>query len=288
MTAAFPELLNLSKAEAEAALTEMLRLHRLDIARALAAGRPDIVKSEKDTLMALSDQVQRSGMSQHAKDDAMEAVRRAEFFLGKAVRQGQAEGKVCVQSDPNPVGKWSISTFFRHRNEITEIYAMADGVSMGEFDDGLARARAEHSLSRANVVRQVSKTKPASIDGFHNRSALRTEKANKIRELAGKGWSRRAISRELSIAPRTVGQIAIDYGIRFDGPAGGKRITDSPRIVRETVNTLEGTLMALSMVRFEDLDPGEAEAWSESLTTSLRTLSRFHRKIKERLNQNDN
>lgn len=289
MTLANMDFLAMPKPDAEAELGRRLDETRQFVARALAQNRPDRIKAVKDRLVQVSDGVQRSNLSRHAKDDVFETIRRTEFYLGKAIRQGQAMGTVCVKSDTNTAGKFTIMSFFSHKNEITEIYAMVDGVTVQEFEEGLARARAQNALSRANVVRQVAKSQPASVDGFTNRTVARTEKAKRIRELAEKGWSKRAAARELGIAPRTVDTIARDYGIRFDAAVAQTRLpTDSPRIVRETVNTLEGLLMALPMVKVNDLDPEDVAEWSESLTVSLRAIGRFNRKIKERLNQNVN
>lgn len=117
------------------------------------------------------------GLSKEIRDDATEMVRRAEYALGKSIRQGQAQGTVRrlgagsgPRADYERNGKTvrvaahavpdenciSPRDLFGNSSEWTETNAMADGAETPEaFEEALAEARAEGNLSRANVVRKV-------------------------------------------------------------------------------------------------------------------------------------
>ncbi len=114
------------------------------------------------------------GMSKEAQELAAEAVRRAEWALGRAMRKGQAEGSirehgekattrnqhggVVVQHDNSKASPQDYAT----RGELygsrqtPGILAIADAAPTAErFDAALTEARAEGNLSRANVARKA-------------------------------------------------------------------------------------------------------------------------------------
>ena len=101
-------------------------------------------------------------------------LRRAERAVGQAVRNGQEAGELRRKGQASLVLDQykevpSVNDFFGHRNEMTEVYALTDGVSEDEFEDALAEARDEQNLSRANVVRKVTGRPPASTTYAQNR-----------------------------------------------------------------------------------------------------------------------
>jgi hypothetical protein len=63
------------------------------------------------------------------------------------------------------------------------------------------------------------------------------------------------------------------------------RHIDPTRVVRETVNTLDGLALGVGLLRDDysglDLDAAVAEEWATSLTNSLRVLNRLSKSIKE-------
>lgn len=82
--------------------------------------------------------------------------------LGKAIRQGQAEGTVGVRGfiGNGDTERTTISPrkFLAPGTTTVETYAMADAGD-DAFEEALAEAKAEGNVSRANVVRKLTKQK---------------------------------------------------------------------------------------------------------------------------------
>lgn len=107
------------------------------------------------------------GMSKEAQELALEAVRRAEWALGRAIRKGQAEGQIRSQGDGRNlpgVGDPDVSkvTDFGRRDDLhgrpsrgePGILTLAQA-EKHELDEAITEAREEGNLSRANVVRKI-------------------------------------------------------------------------------------------------------------------------------------
>lgn len=112
--------------------------------------------------------------------DAQVMQRRRERALGLAIRAGQARGEIGSRHD----NRYTMSTTtsdrvvekaspydFAKPSELQGvrksggIYAMVDGTSAEDREAGLAAARAEGNVSRANVVRKIKEangTAPAA------------------------------------------------------------------------------------------------------------------------------
>src|SRR5205823_3777772 len=104
-----------------------------------------------------------------------------------------------------------------------------------------------------------------------------------IGDLAGRGMSSRQIADRLGIRDHRVRAVAREHGIAIpaDAVLGRTRRHDSSRIVRQTMDALEGLVMGVELADPAELDPAEAAAWAASITRSARVLSRFARLIKE-------
>lgn len=275
----------------ETSVVTALQNARELLAWAVEASGPAAVANIKAQIVMAETYAKELGLSKEIRDDATEMVRRAEYALGKAIRKGQAEGTVRNLGWGGPTADYErggqVVHVDRVRDETAispkeflgsgqvthEVYAMADGASAEEFEDALTEARSEGNLSRANVVRKVKAKVP---------NQTRTDRAEIIQQMAAEGHHRDQVARHLGITREAVNNIARDYSIDFPADSVGRvRRADSARIVRETVNTLEGLLMALPLVDVDDLDPAEAGEWTASLDQSLRALNRFNKKIKE-------
>ncbi|HEY0889432.1 MAG TPA: hypothetical protein VGE38_07470 [Nocardioides sp.] len=104
------------------------------------------------------------GMSREAQELAAEAVRRAEWALGRAIRKGQSEGEIAKQG---PAPDFSLGEVKRVTDYGTtgELYArdgkpgiltLADEIpEAAAFDAAIDAAKAEGNLSRANVARKA-------------------------------------------------------------------------------------------------------------------------------------
>lgn len=105
--------------------------------------------------------------------------------------------------------KASTRDYFAHNNEMTEIYALTDGVSDDAFDAALEEAREEGNLSRANVVRKVASHSPASVDPEPEPATqCRQARADLIQQLAGEGYSSRQMPSRVGVTEESVRKIA--------------------------------------------------------------------------------
>ena len=286
MTAVAPvsQIRNLPEVQREHAITAYLSGARDALTHALEASGPEAVAAVKAEIATVAEMTKQLGLSKECRDDATEMVRRAEYALGKAIRKGQEEGTVRRSGDDtrtdlvsrnNYVAKSSPYDFASKQ----EMHGNGGGIydlgaaGSDEFEEALIQARDEGNLTRKNVVRKIkAKSEPQG----------RADRAEIVATMAAEGHHRDQVARHLGLGRDAVNNIARDYGISFPADSVGKvRRADSARIVRETVNTLEGLLMALPLVNCDDLDPTEADEWTASLDRSLRELRRFNNKIKE-------
>ena len=258
------------------------------------------IKSQAEAVRVYTTQKQ---LGKDAQLAAAEIVRRAERGIGVAIRRGQQngavrrrgdhDGRAAGNSDGNTIsrpGPADYATTGELRGNGAGIYHMTDGVSDEDFEEALAGAKAEQDLSRANVVRKIHQRRgspPGSGDQVPapaDRSAAAARARRKlIGDLAGRGMSSRQIACQLGIGDHRVRAVAREHGIAIPADAiiGRTRRHDSSRIVRQTVDALEGLVMGVELADPAELDPAEAAAWAASITRSTRALSRFARQIKE-------
>lgn len=108
-----------------------------------------------------------------------------------------------------------------------------------------------------------------------------------IRGLAAQGHTSTQIGKRLGILAETVRRTAREHSIKIPADEalgrGTRKSIDSNRIVRETVNSIEGLMLGLSLVDFDALDRAEIENWTASLSASIKTLRELIKKMsKER------
>lgn len=155
-----------------AAVTVMLSHSRTGLLAAIAAQDLPQIVEWKAKASAISEVTKQLRLGKEMQLDAAEFVRRAERGLGVAIREGQARREIKTRADggqpthstssrseevdqkpsPTDFAKWcELSGGTPDR---PGIYAMTDGVSDEQFEEALIEAKAEGSLSRANVARK--------------------------------------------------------------------------------------------------------------------------------------
>lgn len=223
-------------------------------------------------------------LSKDIQMDAQEMVRRAEYALGRSILKGQAEGTIRSLGDnaairDNPGGEITrvpsvkdlAPDFYDNGSQIAHL-AKADP---GQVEAAITEAKAEGNLSRSNVVRKIK--------GQSSGAVTRDMRADMIVNLANQGYSSRQMPAKVGVSEETVRQIARDFGIEIpaDKAVSGTRRMNSNDIAANTVTALEGLVMGVELIDYDDLDPREASQWADSLTYSLRALNRFAKQIKE-------
>lgn len=235
-------------------------------------------------------------MSQEAQDLAAEAVRRAEWTLGMAIRKGQAEGVVAKRGDIGGQGAPGVRgasgsprgghldtpmalVGAGHPSELTPFYELADAAPRPEqFDKALGDAKAEGNLSRANVIRKVK----GQSEGV---GLTRQQRAHLIAELAEQGLTSRQMPNKVGVTEEVVRRIARDFDIDIpaDRIVGKTRRLDHTQMVIDTVTGLvNNTEFIESFIDLDEVDFTEADEWVSSLTNSIRVLNRFVKQIKEK------
>lgn len=270
---------------------------------ALESGDIDEVAGIKSEAEAVRDYSAQRRLGKDVQLAATELVRRAERAVGVAIRRGQEAGTVrgphggrrTVQvGGTGPIrsaGDFASAHELRvGRDHSAGIYALADGVADDDFEAAISEARAEGDLSRANVARKARARAARTADpgdwvpGPGDRSGeAPSQRRRLIRKWAAEGYSSHQMADLLGMGGEGVRRIARAEGIDIsaDIAVAGSRHLDSARIVRETVHSLEGLVMGIELAEVASLDPAEAAEWAASLTTSIRALNRFTRKLKE-------
>jgi hypothetical protein len=254
------------------------------------------VKSQAEAIRVYSMQKQ---LGKDAQMSALEIVRRAERGIGVAIRRGQESGEIVSHgrplknhgdneySAPRPVTDFASHSELAGNSNQPGLYDMADNVSAEDFDAAVSDAKAEGNLSRANVVRKVRARTPRPEewlpDPGDNHGDAPVQRRKLIRAWAGQGYSSRQMSGRLGMHDGVIRRIAREIGVEItaDQFVVGTRRHDSNRIVRETVHALEGLAMGVGLVDPGDLDPAQAGDWADSLTESIKVLSRLTKTIRK-------
>lgn len=261
------------------------------------ASGPEAVASIKAELVTVAEMARQLDLSKECRDYSTKMVRRAEWTLGKAIRKGQAEGTIAKMGDratikpyvrvrhgreehiqprvPNASDKLSPSDFMSNGQEHSDIYTMASATS-DEFDAALDEAKAEGNLSRANVVRKVK-----GLAGVKTRS----QRADKIRDLAAQGYTAEQMAPTVGIAANTIRIIARDFDIDLsaDRVRGKRQRIDPLRVIENVTEAIEAATFSLRQIDPSGLGSEESHKTVDSLTSHLKALAREVKKIKESL-----
>lgn len=281
----------LSVADREMAVSSYLEQARDWLATAVEKTGPEEIANAKAQIATAAEATKQLGLSKEIQLDAQEMVRRAEYALSKAIRQGQDEGTISKPHLSRPfrgldvdhpdikrmsdlVGK---SEWNGGGNGHAGINTLAD-VEPEDFEVALAEAKEEGNASRANVVRKIRDKKAPAAPS-------RADRANHIRDLADRGYSSRQIAEEVGIHFDTVRNIVRDFDIDVpaDAAIGRTRRLDHTQMVESTVTDLVNTTEFIEAhIDLSQVDFTEADEWVSSLTDSIRALNRFIKQIKEK------
>jgi hypothetical protein len=146
-----------------------------------------------------------------------------------------------------------------------------------------ARIRARKEAAEAKAA--ATEPEPAAPEKPKRPNRTAADRLDRIRELAGEGYTSRQIADAVGISAETVRLRAREnsFVIHADSVVGrGVRRIDSSRIVRETVDILDGLTTGIGLIDFDTLDGTQIDGWVHSLGTSISALNRLKKQLKER------
>lgn len=219
------------------------------LTQAIEHGKLDDIVDIKSKTAAILVYTRQKELGKDAELAASEIIRRAERAIGLCIAQGQRDGVVARHGGDTskiPDGNLaSPSAFVSGARERCDVKIFA-GTTDVDFDEAIETAKAEGSLSRANVLRKLGRDYSAEA---------RAERAKPNATPAPKQW-------------RTVGD-----------PNFKKRHLKADRLVAETVIALDGVCSALDLVDISNLNPERIEEWATSFSKSIARINRFRKEM---------
>jgi len=111
------------------------------------------------------------------------------------------------------------------------------------------------------------------------------KRVEQIRLLTDEGYRASQIADKLGVQTEYVRLIAGKNSIELvDRKIGQTKAIDANRIIRETVSTLEGLAMGLSLIdagSVGKIDAAQRQQWSEALTTALKPVNKLRKQLME-------
>lgn len=281
----------------EVAITGMLDQARTWLAHAVESSAPaQDIADFKAFVATAADAARRLKVSKEIQVDAEVMVRRTEHALVTAIRDGQVAGEIETQSEararagrnqtadsgliPKPRPTDFEPNLYSNGSQLLQ---MADGVSHEDFETALTEAKSEGNVSRANVVRKV---REAAEPTYRDQQDA---KWDRVAEMAERGHSSAQIARELGVGESNLREGARDRGIdiRADRILGNSRRLDIRRVIETTVDQLDSIastfprLATADGIRAAGITQEEAQEWADSLSVSVKALSKAIRTIRE-------
>jgi hypothetical protein len=286
------ELERLTPEGREVAVTSMLDQARQWLDRAVASTAPaQDVAEFKAFVATVAEAAKQKKLSEGIQLDAVEMVRRSERALGVAIRQGQEAGEIGGRHDGTATahreahrGVANITvppspSEFAPKHELAAtnggIYDITDGVTDEQFEAALSEAREEGNLSRANVVRKVTK-----LSTFKEEQDA---KWDRVELLANSGYTSAQIAREVGLTEQGIRKGAKTRGIEFpaDRIVGRTRRINPVEVLDRIVASLEADESALALVNYDDITPEQATEWLGRIASPLREVRKMQNRLKE-------
>lgn len=282
------ELERLDPQSREIAVTKMLGEARTWLAHAVAATEPAKVAEFKAWVATVEESTKQLNLSKEIQTDSSEMVRHAERGLGVAVRAAQDAGEMrrygerLAENEPNAdATRYSPTGLFRHTNERSDIYAMTDGVSDEVFEGAIHEAKSEGNLSRTNVIRKIKSIASTTM--------TKSQRVEKIRELAPTGHSSDQIAKQVSVRAEHVRELARENKIEIpaDKVMSGLHRVNHDRVIAAVVLDASHVVSPslIEQVNFAELNRESLGEWVSSLSDSIRALQALKRDLEKELNR---
>lgn len=245
------------------------------------------IRSQAEAIRAYTHQKE---LGKDAELSATEIIRRAERAIHLAVDRAREQGEILRIGQtarrpghhvrgPNMVK--TLGEVGINRAALASTTPLAKDVSDELFEEATAQARAERDLSRANLIRKI-KGKATLLPLL---SRLET-----VTELARSGASSRQMAEKLGVRADRITALAREHGIDIpaDRIVGRTRHIDPDRIVRETINTLEGIEYNLNLLTAADytvFTSDQATQWLGMLNSPIKCVRTLQKELINRVNE---
>lgn len=173
----------------------------------------------------------------------------------------RAKGVVLAQDDPDP----GVAA------------AAKEAVAQMDADGNASKAERTVKAARGTLTTEAGpEAGPKSRDGMASRIAKATE-------MAAAGYTSRQIGEAIGVTADGVGAWLKrhDVTVPADAAVGRAQRHDVHRIVEEAAVTLDALVLGLSLVDPQDMDRDRLQQAAISFESSLRSLNRFHKHMKE-------
>lgn len=242
------------------AVTALLSHSRTGLLAAIASQDLKGIVEFKAKASAIQEMSKQLRLGKEMQLDAAEFVRRAERGLGVGIREGQANGTIATAS--SAAKKRELEKLGRNTSEVdlprdydiakkSELYGLqANGIDrpgIYGLTDGVSDEQFEEALEEAKDEGNLSRANVA-----------RKAKAKAVIDPKPEPAKKPA---EPAVRPK------------------GKKF-NSANIVRETSIALEGLVMGVELAYIDDLDTDELKPYIDSINSSLRTLAKFSKGLK--------
>lgn len=222
-----------------------------------------------------------------AKERQVEGGRLGGKGLGQTPTPSRQNSRGGVREIIAPAVGMKPRTYTRAKNVIEA----AEDQTLPEEVREVAKAAAADMDRTGNIHRAAEKVAQAKIAHAADVPPSRNSRAGvavrvaKAKEMAAAGYTSRQIADALGLEIKHMSVFRRRHGVDVpaDAVVGKGRHIDSNRVVSTTVIDLEGTVMGLKLVDFDELDPAQVEGWTSSLNDSLRFLRQFVNQMKEKV-----
>ncbi|MDV6272436.1 hypothetical protein R3Q06_02875 [Rhodococcus erythropolis] len=241
-----------------AQVTMMLSASRTGLLAAIAAQDLPSIVEYKAKASAIQDISKQLRLGKELQLDAAEFVRRAERGLGVGIREGQAKGTVngvgthANRGNGHQSGRESLTTSSKVRpTDLASQHELHGANNPGEgiyaMTDNVTDEQFEEALAEAKDEGNLSRA-----------------------NVARKAKAKAVIDPKPEPAKKPAEPPARPKGKKFN----------SANIIRETSIALEGLVMGVELAYIDDLDTDELKPYIDSINSSLRTLAKFSKGLK--------
>lgn len=170
------------------------------------------------------------------------------------------------------------------RREELALRMRAEGYSLNQMGErlGITPTAVSRIIGRVNA--RADDPTSLTFSPHDNSLDALQQRQSVIAEMASTGHTSDQIAHRLGIRPEAVRARARSIGVKIPADVvfqKTRRHVDSNRVVAETVDYLSHAETALGLVDFAELDLGEVEAWTTSLTQSIKVLNQLNKRLKE-------